>query len=63
MEVEREVAVAYVTALRHALKDILPSHRLLDDKTATAMFEQFRAAAYAKRANGAGAEPKRTVRP
>jgi hypothetical protein len=48
-EVEREVSVAYVTALRHALKDVAPSHRLLDDKFAIKMFEQTRAAAYAKR--------------
>ncbi len=62
-EVEREVAVAYVTALRHALKDIMPSHRLLDDKTAIAMFEQFRSAAYAKRSNNSDNEPRKSVRP
>ncbi len=51
-EVEREVSVAYVTALRHALKDIMPNHRLLDDKVAIDFFEKTRIAAYKKRRPG-----------
>lgn len=63
-EVEREVSVAYVTALRHALREIMPNHRLLDDKVAIDFFERTRATAYKKRIpSEENAEPLNRMRP
>ena len=63
-EIEREVSVAYVTALRHALKDIMPNHRLLDERVAIDLFERTRAAAYNKRRSGnENVEPPQRMRP
>jgi hypothetical protein len=63
-EVEREVSVAYVTALRHALRDIMPNHQLLNERVAVDLFERTRAAAYSKRRSGdENLEQPRRMRP
>ncbi|SFO86431.1 hypothetical protein SAMN03159417_00381 [Ralstonia sp. NFACC01] len=47
--VERKVSVDYVRALRKALAELAPTHPLLRDDVAAALFEESRTKAYAER--------------
>lgn len=46
--VERTVSVEYVTALRRALKELVPNHPLLQEDVAVPLFETTRARAWAE---------------
>lgn len=47
--VERKVAVAYVKALREALRAVSPNHPMLNDQVAEKLFDEARVKAYAER--------------